>query len=289
MARMVKVIAGERLRGVVRLRVERMRMSRNGILFVFSCGMLMADVRYTLRCEIVTNDMMLTQNGALRDATKDCTSDIFQTAERQMSRSGRMTQIVEYADETTILIDHVKKTWTRNSASQTEAAARASMEQLKQMGVKLKMSSEKIVEKREIAGYEAKGLANLLEMSFNFPGMDQGMSSTVRIEFWLSETAPGSKAILEWSAKQKSLGAGSQNSPTLRIMNQFLAAVPGGEQLLRESGNLVGQLMEMNMKMESKGMGNAADMRMTLRAEKFSTEAIPASEFEIPDGYTEVK
>ena len=78
--------------------------------------MLMADVRYTLRCEIESTDKMLTQSGAMRDAMKDCTSEIFQTGERQMSRTARMTQIVEYATESTVVIDHSKKTWTRSSA-----------------------------------------------------------------------------------------------------------------------------------------------------------------------------
>ena len=264
-------------------------MRRSGILFILSCGMLMADVRYTLRCEIESTDKMLTQSGAMRDAMKDCTSEIFQTGERQMSRTARMTQIVEYATESTVVIDHSKKTWTRSSASQTEAAAQAAMEQMKQMGVKLKMSSEPIPEKREISGYAASGLASLVEMTFAFPGMDRGMSSRVRMEFWVSETAPGAKEILAWTANQKQEGVASKASPTLRVMGQFLTAVPGGNQVLANGANLVGQLMEMNMKMESKGMGDAPTMNMSMRAETFSTEAIPASEFEIPDGYKEVK
>lgn len=264
-------------------------MTKSWILFVLSCGMLMADVRYTMRCEIESTDKKLMESGALKEAAKDCSSEIFQTADRQMSRTSRLTQIVEYANENTILIDHAKKTWTRNSAARAAGLAQTALEQMKQMGAKVNMTTEAIKEKREIAGYEAKGLTNLLEISFAMPGLQGGMSSAVRIEFWVSETAPGAKEILAWSAKLKDQAEGSQASLTMRMLGQFLSSVPGGNQMLQEGGNLVGQLMEVSMKMESKGMGNEAKMNMVMRADKFSTEAIPATEFEIPDGYKEVK
>ncbi len=264
-------------------------MSKIGIFFLLSCSILMADVRYTLRCEIESTDKKLMESGALKEAARDCSSEIFQTAARQMSRTSQLTQIVEYANENTILIDHVKKTWTRNSAAQAAGLAQTAMEQMKQMGAKVNMTTEAIKEKREIAGYEAKGLTNLLEISFAMPGIQEGMSSAVRIEFWVSETAPGAKEILAWAAKQKDQGVGSQASLTMRMLGQIVSSIPGGNQMLQEGGNLFGQLMEVSMKMESKGMGNEARMNMVMRAEKFLTDSIPASEFEIPDGYKEVK
>lgn len=255
----------------------------------FSAGILMADVRYTLRCEIESSDKVVSKSGALRQAMKDCTSEILQTADRQLSRNSKTTQILEFASESTITIDHEKKTWTRNGTAVAEQAAQASMDQLKQMGAVFQLISNPLTEPKEIAGYSAKGLASVLTMSFNFPGMDKGMSSRAQMEFWISESAPGAKEIMEWAKKQKKGPTDVPTSPTMRMMAQFLATMPGGRQMLKDGENLVGQLLEMSMTMETKGLADTLTMKMVMRAEKFDTSPIAASEFAIPDGYQEVK
>ena len=252
-------------------------------LLSLAAATLSADVRYTLKCEIESNDKMMAKSGALQDAMKDCTSTILQTADRQLTRTSKSTQIVEFGSETVITIDHEKKTWTKNGAAQAEYAAQASMNQLKQMGAVFRLTSSPITEPRTIAGYEAKGMVSVLEMTFNFPGMPQGMVSRAQMEFWVSDTAPGAKEIVAWSTKNK------QASPTLRMMSQFLATVPGGNQVLKDGEHLVGQLLEMGMRMETKGLPDVLSLKMTMKAEGFDTTPIPASEFAIPDGYQEVK
>jgi hypothetical protein len=257
---------------------------RSILLFLMASTAILADVRYQLRCEIESSDKVVSKSGALADAMKDCSSEILQTADRQMIRNGKSSQIIEFGTETTILVDHVKQTWTKNGAGQADLAAQAAMEQLKQMGAVFKMTSNLLEEKKQIAGFESKGMASLLNMSFNFPGMDKGMSSVALMEFWVSETAPGAKEILAYAAKN-----GPSASPTMRMMGQFLASVPGGNQLLKDGSALIGQLMEMTMTMETKGLADTLKMKMTLRAEGFDEKPIPASEFAIPAGYKEVK
>jgi hypothetical protein len=247
-------------------------------------GVARGDVRYTLKCEIESSDKMMARTGALQDAMRDCTSQILQTAEKQLTRNGKVSQILEYGTESLITINHEKKTWTRNAAAQAEMAAQQSMQQLKQMGAVFRVVSNPISETKQVGGFEAKGIVSVLEMSFNFPGMPPGMSSRSQMEFWVSDTAPGAKEIIAAAGKN---GAGV--SPTLRLMGQFLATVPGGQEMLKDAGKLVGQLVEMTMKMETKGMADVLSLKMTMRAEDFKTEPIPAAEFAIPDGYTEVK
>lgn len=259
-------------------------LMRSFLLFLMVSASLLADVRYQLRCEIESNDKVVGKSGAMADAMKDCSSEILQTVDRQMIRNGKATQIIEFGTETTILIDHAKKTWTKNGAGQADLAAQATMEQLKQMGAVFKMTSNQLTEKRQIAGFEAKGIASLLQMSFNFPGMDKGMSSNALMEFWVSETAPGAKEILAYAAKN---GPGA--SPTLRMMSQFLSTVPGGNQLLKDGSGLIGQLMEMTMTIETKGLADTLKLKMTLRAEGFDEKPIPATEFAVPAGYKEVQ
>ena len=260
-----------------------LKLMRSILLFLMASTAILADVRYQLRCEIESSDKVVSKSGALADAMKDCSSEILQTADRQMIRNGKSSQIIEFGTETTILIDHVKHTWTKNGAGQADLAAQAAMEQLKQMGAVFKMTSNLLEEKKQIAGFESKGMASLLNMSFNFPGMDKGMSSVALMEFWVSETAPGAKEILAYAAKN-----GPASSPTMRMMGQFLASVPGGNQLLKDGSALIGQLMEMTMTMETKGLADTLKMKMTLRAEGFDEKPIPASEFAIPAGYKEV-
>jgi hypothetical protein len=261
-----------------------LKLMRSILLFLMASTAILADVRYQLRCEIESSDKVVSKSGALADAMKDCSSEILQTADRQMIRNGKSSQIIEFGTETTILVDHVKQTWTKNGAGQADLAAQAAMEQLKQMGAVFKMTSNLLEEKKQIAGFESKGMASLLNMSFNFPGMDKGMSSVALMEFWVSETAPGAKEILAYAAKN-----GPSASPTMRMMGQFLASVPGGNQLLKDGSALIGQLMEMTMTMETKGLADTLKMKMTLRAEGFDEKPIPASEFAIPAGYKEVK
>lgn len=260
-----------------------LNLMRSFLIFSMISGTLLADVRYQLSCEIESSDKIVSKSGALADAMKDCSSEILQTADRQMIRNGKTTQIIEFRTETTILVDHLKKTWTRNGAGQADQASQAAMEQLKQMGAVFKMTSNQIAEKKHVAGFESKGMASLLDMSFKFPGMDQGMSSRALMEFWVSETAPGAKEILAFAAKN---GPGA--SPTLRMMSQFLATVPGGNQLLKDGSGLIGQLMEMTMTIETKGLADSLKLKMTLRAEGFDETPIAASEFAIPAGYKEV-
>jgi len=258
------------------------------IFLLLAVGILSADVKYTLRCEIETNDKVMLKTGALADAMRDCTSVILQTADRQLTRTGKMSQLIEFGTESVITIDHEKKTWSKNSAEKTEAAAQASMNQLKQMGAVFKLTSNPLTETQKISGYDAKGLVSVLEMSFNFPGMQQGMSSRAQMEFWVSETAPGAKEIIAWAAKSKS-SHGMQVSPTIRMMSQFLSTVPGGAQALKDGQHLVGQLLQMGMQMETKGLADVLSLKMTMKAEGFDTAPIAASEFAIPDGYQEVK
>ncbi len=260
------------------------RLTRSFLVFLVISGSMLADVRYQLRCEIESSDKIVSKSGALADAMKDCSSEILQTAVRQMIRNGKSTQIIEFGTETTILIDHAKQTWTRNGAGQADLAAQAAMMQLKQMGAVFKMTSNQLAEKKQIAGFESKGMASLLQMSFNFPGSDKGMSSNALMEFWVSETAPGAKEILAYAAKN---GPGA--SPTMRMMSQFLANVPGGNQLLKDGSGLIGQLMEMTMTIQTKGLEDTLNLKMTLRAEGFDEAPIPASEFAVPAGYKEVK
>jgi hypothetical protein len=59
--------------------------------------------------------------------------------------------------------------------------------------------------------------------------------------------------------------------------------------MLKDGENLVGQLLEMSMVMETKGLADTLTMKMVMRAEKFDESPIAASEFAIPDGYQEVK
>jgi len=240
-----------------------------------------ADVRYLLRCEVESSDKMMSKSGALQAAMKDCTSEILQTKEKQLSRNGKVSQILDFKTETTITLDHEKKTWSKGTASVGEKAAQAQMEQLKSMGAQFKMVSNPITETKKIAGYEAKGLAGLLQMTFNFPGMDKGMSSRAVMEFWVSETAPGAAEVLQATS--------GQQSPTLRLMAQFLTTVPGGSQMLKDGANLRGQLMEMTMKMETAGLADTLSLAMLMRAENFVVGPIEASEFEVPADYKEVK
>lgn len=260
-------------------------MVNQRLIFVLmlGAGLALGDVRYTLKCEIESTDKVMLKTGALADAMKDCTSTILQTSDRQLTRNAKGTQIVEFGSESVITIDHEKKTWTRSAAAKAEQAAQASLQQLQQMGAVFRVTSNRLSEPRMIAGFEAKGMVSILEMSFNFPGMQQGMSSRAQMEFWVSETAPGAKEIMAWAAKDK------MASPTLRMMGQFLATVPGGSQVLKDGQDLVGQLVEMTMRMETKGLADVMSMRMTMKAEGFDTSPIPGSEFEIPAGYTEVK
>lgn len=259
------------------------RLMRSFLLILLVSAPMPADVRYQLRCEIESSDKVVGKNGALAEAMKDCSSEILQTADRQMIRNGKSTQIIEFGTETTILIDHAKQTWTKNRAGQADLAAQGAMDQLKQMGAVFKLTSNPLEEKKQIAGYESKGMASFLNVSFNFPGMDKGMNSTALMEFWVSETAPGAKEILAYAAKNGPLA-----SPTMRMMSQFLASVPGGNQLLKNGSGLIGQLMEMTMTMETKGLADTLKMKMTLRAEGFDEKPIAASEFAIPTGYKEV-
>ena len=276
MVAMVNLVAGTLDRARASL-----RLMRGFFVFLMVSASLLADVRYQLRCEIESSDKVVSKSGALADAMKDCSSEILQTADRQMIRNGKSTQIIEFGTETTILIDHAKQTWTKNGAGQADLAA---MDQLKQMGAVFKMTSNQLAEKKQIAGFESKGMASLLQMSFNFPGMDKGMSSNALMEFWVSETAPGAKEIQAYAAKN---GPGA--SPTMRMMSQFLATVPGGNQLLKDGSGLIGQLMEMTMTIQTKGLADTLNLKMTLRAEVFDEAPIPASAFVVPAGYKEVK
>jgi hypothetical protein len=251
-------------------------------------GVLSADVKYTLRCEIESSNKVMVKPGALEDAMKNCTSTILQTADKQLTRTGKTTQIVEFANETVITIDHEKKTWSRNGTQAAEQAAHASLNQLKQMGAVFKLTSNPVIEAQKIAGYDAKGLISILEMTFSIPGMPTGMSSRAQMEFWVSDTAPGAKEIMAWAAKSKTAD-GLQVSPTMRMMSQFLSTVPGGNQVLKDGQHLVGQLVQMSMTMETKGLEEGVKMKMTMKAEGFDTTPIAASEFAIPDGYQEVK
>ncbi len=259
-------------------------LMRSFLIFLMISTTLLADVRYQLRCEIDSSDKVISKSGALADAMKDCSSEILQTADRQMIRNSKTTQIIEFGSETTILMDHLKNTWTKNGAGQADQAAQAAMDQLKQMGAVFKMTSSQISDTKQIAGFESKGMASMLDMSFNFPGIDKGMSSKALMEFWVSETAPGAKEILAFASRN---GPGA--SPTLRMMSQFLSTVPGGNQLLKDGSGLIGQLMEMTMTIETKGLADTLKLKMTLRAESFDEEPIAPGEFEIPPGYKEVK
>jgi len=254
------------------------------VVYLALCAAARADVRYTLKCEIESSDKVMARTGALQDAMRDCSSQILQTAEKQLTRNGKVTQILEYGTENLITIHHEKKTWTRNGAAQSELAAQASMQQLKQMGAVFRIVSNPIAEPKQVAGFDAKGIVSVLEMSFNYPGVPSGMSSRAQMEFWVSETAPGAKEIIAAASKNGAVG-----SPTLKIMGQFLATVPGGQEMLNDAEKLVGQLVEMTMRMETKGLADVLSLKMTMRAEDFKTVAIPASEFAIPDGYVEVK
>ncbi len=272
------------LAGTVDSTRASLKLMRSFFVFLVISASLPADVRYQLRCEIESSDKVVSKSGALADAMKDCSSQILQTADRQMIRNGKSTQIIEFGTETTFLMDHTRKTWTKNGAGQADLAAQAAMEQLKQMGAVFKMTSNQVAEKKQIAGFESKGIASLLQMSFNFPGMDKGMSSNALMEVWVSKTAPGAKDILAYAAKN---GPGA--SPTMRMMSQFLATVPGGNQLLKEGSGLIGQLMEMTMTIQTKGLEDTLNLKMTLRAQGFDEAPIPASEFAVPAGYKEVK
>jgi hypothetical protein len=260
-------------------------MVNQRLIFVWmlSAAALTADVRYTLKCEIESTDKVILKTGALATAMRECTSTILQTGERQLTRTERFTQIVDFAKEDVVTLDHEKKTWTKFSTAKEEQAAQASIMQLQQMGAVFRIVSNPISEPKMIGGFEAKGMVSVLEMSFNYPGMQKGMNSRAQMEFWVSETAPGAKEIMASSAKNKLA------SPTMRMMGKFLATVPGGSQVLKDGQNLVGQLLEMTMRLETKGLADVLSMRMTMKAEGFDTSAIPASEFSIPDGYTEVK
>lgn len=250
---------------------------------ILTAGTLSADVKYTLRCDIESPDKQMAKSGALATAMKDCTSTVLQSANRQAFRNGKSTQIFELGSETVITIDHEKKTWSKNGLAETESRTQAAMAQLKQMGANFKMISNPLSEPKTIAGFASKGMVSILEMSFNFPGMQQGMSTRTQLEFWVSDSAPGAKEFIEWTEKNKAV------SPTLRMMGLFLASFPGGDQVLKDTKNFVGQLMEMSVHMETKGLADTLNLRMTMRAEGFDTSPIPPSEFAIPDGYQEVK
>ncbi len=256
-------------------------------LFIF-CGALWADVRFMLRCDLESSDRVVSKAGALEAAMRDCTTEVLQTATRQLTRNSKMTQIIEYDSEMVTTIDHVRKTWTRATAAASEAAAQASVTYLKQMGAQFRVVSNPIAESKVVGGYEAKGMVSVLEMTFQYPGMQQGMSSRAQMEFWVSETAPGAKEILALSAKMKDEGAGI-GSPTIRMMKQFLGSVPGGQEAIRTGQALVGQMVEMTMRMESKGLADVSTVRMTMRAEDFKTDAVDEKAFAIPEGYMEVK
>ncbi len=252
------------------------------------CGALWADARFVLRCELESSDKVMNKAGALEAAMRDCTTEVLQTATRQITRNSKVSQIIEYDSEMVTTLDHEKKTWSRATAAQSEAATQASVAQLKQMGAQFRVISNPITETKTIGGYEAKGMVSVLEMTFQFPGMQQGMSSRAQMEFWVSETAPGAKEILAWAAKTKDKGAGI-GSPTIRMMKQFLGSVPGGEEAIRTGQSLVGQMVEMTMRMETKGLADVNTVRMTMRAEGFETKPVDEKEFVIPEGYTEVK
>ncbi len=259
-------------------------VSPRGLLLILALpALLWADVRYTLKCDIESNDKVMLKSGAMVAAMKDCSSTILQTATRQLTKTSRMTQIVEFGSESIITIDHEKKTWMRHDAAQTEQAAQASLRQLQQMGAVFQLSSHAIERPRVIAGYEAKGIQNVLTMTFQFPGMPQGMNSRSQMEMWFSETAPGAKEIIA------AIGSNTDNSPTMRMMRQFLATFPGGDQVIKETRNLRGQLLEMSIHMETHGLAEPLNLKMTMRAEGFDTTPIPASEFDVPEGYKEVK
>ncbi|MFN8941438.1 MAG: hypothetical protein ACK5ZJ_17035 [Acidobacteriota bacterium] len=256
-------------------------------LFIF-CGALSAQVRFVLRCELETSDKVVSKAGTLEAAMRDCTTEVFQTPSRQLTRNTKVTQIIDYDSEMVTTIDHERKTWTRATAAASEAAAQWSVTQLKQMGAQFRVVSNPIAETKVVGGYEANGMLSVLEMTFQFPGMQQGMSSRAQMEFWVSQTAPGAKEILAWSARIKDKGAGI-GSPTIRMLKQFLGSVPGGQDAIRTGQTLVGQLVEMTMRMETRGLSDVNTVRMTMRAEDFKTGPVDEKVFAIPEGYAEVK
>ena len=95
-------------------------------LFIF-CGALSADVRFVLRCELETNDKVINKAGTLEAAMRDCTTEVFQTAARQITRNSKVTQIIEYDSEMVTTIDHERKTWTRATAAASEARHKQSV------------------------------------------------------------------------------------------------------------------------------------------------------------------
>lgn len=243
-------------------------------------GVARADVRYTLKCEMESNSKVKTLSGALEQAMKDCTTQILQTDKRQLTRNGKTTSIIDYDANSRITIDHQAKTWTRTGIAGVEQANQAAMAQLKAMGAQFKIASNLISEQREISGYRSKGLLSILDMSFSVPGMPKGMSSRTMLEIWVSDSAPGAKEIITRSG---------ENSPTMAMMRQFITTIPGAEEMLREVSQLVGQLMEINMVMDTKGLDDTMTIKTRLSAENFDTKPIDPAEFEIPKDYKEIK
>lgn len=242
-----------------------------------------ADVRYTLKCEFTSSDKTSMQTGALANAMRDCSTEILQTASKQLTRTTRGTQILDIATGDVILLDTEKKTFTRSTAETTGKMAQSNMQQLQAMGAKLEFKTEPIPRPRVITGFEAKGLASDISMSFQMPGMPQGVNTQARMEFWVSETAPGAKELIESAKKNK------VSSPMLRTLGPLLASIPGGAEMMKNSENLLGQLLELNLTMETQGLPQALQVKMVMRAENFSTEPIDPKEFEIPAGFSEVK
>jgi len=263
-------------------------MAKAFLLMVAMCIYLRADVRYVLRCEMESSDQVMAKNGVLADAVRNCTTEVLQAKGKQLTRTARSSQIYFYETEEVITLDHGNQTWTKSSVEEAERASQAALAQLKQMGAVFRIVSNPRSEGKEIGGYPAKGMVSVLDMSFQVPGLPKGMSSRTQMEFWASEAAPGGKEIADWTRSMQAKGS-HVTSPTLRMMTQFFASIPGGAQVLKDAEGMTGQVLELTMRMETQGLADTLTMRMTMRAEDFDTKPIPETEFAIPAGYKEVK